>query len=463
MKLNIANILLAGALVCSSAAFTACTEDKVYEVDAYGVPQASDYEDAITVSVDQATNTATLTFAAKGVYPVWIVDGKQYSTAHTLSRYYRKAGDYSIDVKIGNANGVSQGTLTKTFHIDKTAMTGFGGMKYDSPFNMWPDAKKSEPSFYYAPGWAQIANPGYTPTADGFAVNLPSATTDQWQAQVHITTDIALQAGEHYDWSMIVTTTQALPGMTVKIHPEGDDANFIVEKRFAIPAGEPLCIYGHDSEAAIDFTNAVFTFDFGGCADNTDVTIENICLKKTSDDDGTEWPAVPDTPEPNWVDANSADNLWHGAVTGHSFYYAPGWAQIADPGYTETDGGYILELPAATSDRRQCQFALQTGLAFAADDAVDVLVVVNSSASFKAMFKLVEANVDDTDEGKRDNNFFFADEKDLVEGQDVRVFWSNVKPCADAMHATNFVFDFGGNPEGTTVEIKQIIVQKHHD
>lgn len=110
---------------------TSCSEDDYYNVDINGVPEASAYVDDVRISVDQETNTAYFEFTGKGVYPVWIIDGKSYSSNMTFNRYYRKAGDYSVEVKIGNGNGISQGTITKTFHIDKTQMNGFGGFVYD--------------------------------------------------------------------------------------------------------------------------------------------------------------------------------------------------------------------------------------------------------------------------------------------------------------------------------------------
>lgn len=177
----------------------------------------------MTITVDQATNYATFSFNAPGVYPVWIIDGKSYSTSQSFTRYYRKAGEYSVEVKIGNANGISQGALTKTFTVDHTIMNGFAGFVYDQEANLWLGATKNDPSFYYAPGWAQIADPSYSFDGDAYTLSLPEATTDKWQAQMHIGTDICLNEGEGYDGSFIFTSTKDMNGVTLKIHPQGDD------------------------------------------------------------------------------------------------------------------------------------------------------------------------------------------------------------------------------------------------
>ena len=238
-------LALGGAMV-----FSACSEDSVYNVDINAVPMAADYADNINITVDQATNTAYFEFTGRGVYPVWIIDGKSYSSAHTFSRYYRKAGEYSVEVKIGNANGMSQGTLTKTFTIDKTAMNGFGGFVYESDFNLWNGATKKEPSFFYAPGWNQIANPAYSFDGDAYIVTLPEETTDQWQAQMHIGTDICLEEGKTYDGSFIFTSTMDMKNITLKIHPDGDDDDshsFFPNQKINLTAGEPASQATHSS------------------------------------------------------------------------------------------------------------------------------------------------------------------------------------------------------------------------
>lgn len=461
MKLNIANIALAALLACGTAAsLSSCSEEKVYELDALAVPEASNYADMVSVTVDQTTNIATFEFNGKGVYPVWIIDGKSYSTNHKFTRYYRKAGDYSVEVKIGNANGISQAALPLTFHINKTIMNGFGGFVYDSPYNMWPAGNAHLNSFYYAPGWSQIADPSYTLTGDGFTISLPEATTDQWQAQMHIGTDIALAEGESYDGSLIVTTTKTLPGLTVKIHPDGDDddAHAIYVKRQEVPAGEPLCIYWSDNVCVAGTSNLVYTFDFGGNEAGTEVTVESIVIKNHKDDDGTPVPEPPSIPEPTWVAFDSADNMWHGCTWTNEFYYAPGWSQIADPVVTEDADGIHISLPEATSDQWQAQVKFLTNIAIDNDEALDIRVDITSNNDMSGV------TVKFTQTGN-DDNFFTADRHAVAGGDATTKIWvSSVKPSIGApMEATSLIFDFGGCPAGTEVTINKIIIQKHRD
>lgn len=450
---------------------TSCSESDYYNVDINGVPEAADFQDNVVITVDQETNTATFSFTGKGVYPVWIQDGSTYSTIPVFSKYYRKAGDYTIECKVGNGNGVSQGTITKTFHIDKTRMTGFAGYDYESEFNLWTKQQHdpADVSFFYAPGWAQIADPAFTFNGAELKVNLPSATTEQWQAQMHVQSHISIPAGQKYDGSIIVTSNVNLENVTCKIHPEGNDndafypseyGNKNSDKSISVSAGEPKAFFFHDMEAPLDMNNLVWTFDFGGCPDNTEVVIENFVIKKSSDDDGTVVPEAPGVDEPVWVAWDSADNLFFGQTITPSFYYAPGWAQIADPGFKDNgDGSYTITLPEATTDRWQAQVALNTGIAIPdADVEYDFCCTVEINNPMTVMYKLVQ-----TDEGetKHDGNFFFADEE---ETSGVKKFWrTKVKPAEGPMHAVTMFFDFGGCPAGTEVTVSRIILQQHHD
>lgn len=447
--------------------FTACSPEEFNSPNEAGIPVAADYENAVRIVVNQETNYANFYFeSGDGVMPVWIIDGKNYSSDFTMSKYYRKAGDYSVEVKIANANGVSDGSISKTFHVDKTKMTGFGGFVYESPFNLWTKATKQINSFWYAPGWSQIADPTYSFDGDAFSLTLPEATTDQWQAQMHVGTDISLPAGEHYDGSVIFTSTLDIKNVTMKIHPDGDDDDahsFFCSQKINLTAGEPAAFFFSDLEAAVDMNNIVYTFDFGGNPAGCGITIENIVIKKHSDDDGTVLPDLPKEQEPTWVDVNSEENLFSNFTFTNSFYYAPGWSQIADPTVTDNgDGTYTVSLPTAAPERWQAQVAFNTNLEIADPSVVyDFTCTVESNVDIPAvMFKLVQTDEGDT---KHDNNYFFADEMPVNSG--INKFWrSKFTPNeGTAMHAVTLVFDFGTCPDGTEVKISNIILQKHKD
>lgn len=449
------NYIKLAAIALAALSVAACTEDKVLNVDVNAIPQVSDYADNFVVTVDQATNNATFTFTGQGAYPVWIIDGKTYSTNHSVTKYYRKRGEYSVEAKIGNANGVSDGTLSLPFTIENTKMNGFGGFNFDYEHNLWLSAKKQINSFFYAPGWSQLPDPAYTFTDESLTLTLPEATTDQWQAQCHIGTDICLAAGEHFDGSFIITTTMDLGNAVLKIHPDGDDDDahsFFPNAKIKTTADEPVTFWFSDLEAAVDMNNLVFTLDFGGNPAGIQINIENFVIKNHIYDDGTELPETPKVQEPDWVDVNSADNIWSTVVPEIGFYYAPGWNQLPNPVPTVDGNAISFELPSATWKQWQAQMFVAGGPAFTTANSYDFKVEFESNVDLPAV------TVKFTEDGD-DNNFFFTETIKLNAGSNT--FWQAALTAPADMAKTRFVFDFGGNPDGTEVTIKNIIVQKH--
>lgn len=444
-------MVLAATLSCG---MSSCTSDKIEAPTEAGLPLIADYEDNIVITVDQETNNVTFSFTGKGAMPVWIIDGKQYSTLQSFTKYYRKAGDYSIEVKVSNYNGVSDGSVVKTFHIDKTIMNGFGGFVYDSDFNMWKTATINEPTFYYAPGWTQIGNPSYTAIEGGFTVSLTEATSEQWQAQMFINTDMATVSSSNYDFSVIISSTTDHPGVTVKLTDPNDAESYYFAERVSLTANEPLCYWKSDMQGK-DISNLQLVLDFGGNQVSTDITVESIVLKDHANDDGTVVPEVDDTPEPAWVDVDSDDNMWKSANFTASFYYAPGWTQIDNPEMQTNGNEYSLSFPEATSEQWQNQVIFTTeALALDPEQEYDFKVVLNSTNEIaSATVKLAQTDNDDL--------FLFQKNAQLLASEDVVVKAINV-PGVDITKA-KLVFDFGGNPASTDVVIKDIILQTHRE
>lgn len=453
---NIFNYLKASFLTATMVLglLSSCSPDDFASPNEAGIPLAADYAEAIQIHVDQETNWVTFSFNAKSVMPVWIIDGKSYSSVFNMERYYRKAGEYSVEVKIANANGISDGAITKTFTIEKTIMSGFGGFVYDSDFNLWKKATIADPTFFYAPGWAQIADPAYSFDGTTYTVSLPEATTETWQAQMLIDTDMRSDAATNYDFSAILTATQDHPNVMVKLVDSSNDEIFYFAETIKLTANEPVCFWKSDMPG-LDIAKLKLVFDFGGNAAGTEVTIENIVLKDHANDDGTVIPEIPQEPEPNWSDVNSDDNLWKGAAFTNTFYYAPGWAQIADPELKIEGTVYSLEFPSATTDQWQNQVTFVTeGLATTSAENYDFRVVLHASNEVKGVtIKLAQNDNDDV--------FLFLERVDLTAGEDVIAKVIN----ADGVDITQakIVFDFGGNPANTSVQIKDIILQKHLD
>lgn len=441
-----------GIALLGMLAFSACSPDDYASPNGNNVPVAADYADNVIINVVQDENTAYFTFeAAPGVSPVWIIDGSQYSGDFTAKKYQRKAGDYKVELRVKNANGISNDALTFSYHIDKTRMNGFGGFDVDSPYNLFKGATVTQVAGYYAPGWSQIADPTVIHGAgNDFTVQLPVGTTDRWQAQVPFETNITTSESEEtYDFSCILTSNKDFNVM-VKFTNPNNDGDFYFAEEQAVKAGEPICFYMTEMPSR-NIENLKLFFDFGGCPDATEVSVENLVFIPHSKNDIV----APEKgePEPVW---REAENLWTSANPQlASCYYAPGWAQIADPTVT-IDGGVIsISLPSATFERWQAQVPFTTDLGITdTNQEYDFLAVVESNASFKGMFKL-------TQDGD-DNNFLFAKEQDLVAGAETRVVVSKCK-LGNPAEKMKLFFDFGGNPNNTEIRITKIILQTHKE
>lgn len=452
-KINgyIGSILLTAAMTLS---MTACSPEDFASPNEAGIPVASDYADAIQIDVNQETNYVTMSFTGKGAMPVWIIDGSSYSTSFNVTKYYRKAGDYNVEVRIANANGMSDGSITKTFRIDKTMMSGFGGFVYDSDFNMWKNATISAPTFWYAPGWSQIADPAYTLSDGAYTVTLPEATTDTWMAQMVIRTNISTEAAKNYDFSLILTSTIDHPRVMVKLVDATDDGVFYTEQTVALTANEPVCFWKSDMPG-IDIANLNLVLDFGGNAAGSVITIESIVLKDHANDDGTVVPEEEQVPDPVWSDVESEENLWYGVSFTNTFYYAPDWSQIENPALTISGSEYSLVFPEATYSQWQNQVMFITDdLATSASENYDFRATFVASKDIgNVTIKLTQNDNDDV--------YLFVMNKDLVAGEEVIV--KSINAAGVDMSQVKLVLDFGGNPANTNVVVKDIILQIHKD
>lgn len=337
----------------------------------------------------------------------------------------------------------------------KAEDTTFKGFKYDSDFNLWKTANVTlQSTWFSASDWTGGLEPAVCEvTNDKITVKTPSGMgNDQWQGQVHVGTDIQISAGETYDFSCFIDCPTDSK-VTVKVQKDGDDGvSFDGDKQIDFTANGS-CYYFTDLPG-FDGTMKI-AFDFGGYPD-TEFVISNIVIKKHSDDDGTVLPTEPDVPEKpvTWVDVNSADNLFKGTTYTTEFFYAPDWAQIADPKMTEGDNSWTLDLPQATSDQWQAQFKMHTDISTFAAKNYDFRVTFYSTKALPGVtFKCV-LNGDD-------NVFYMADRVEVPEYDEVTFKWVDL-PGID-MEKMSIVFDFGGNPADTQVTVKDIIVQEHRD
>lgn len=343
-------------------------------------------------------------------------------------------------------------------YILTSADAGFQGFTAGSDCNLWRDCSFTN-EFFYAPGWSQIDDPDLQADGNNYTVSLPTATSDQWQAQVKFLSDMTTTASANYDFSMKLSSTTDAPGVTIKLVMTGDDNTFYFADRVALKAGQEYIFYKSDM-AGIDMTAVSLVMDFGGSPADTKVNFYDICLQEHLCD-GVEAPAEDEDKTVYTYDSES--NLWKKYVDdlgndgfATSFYYAPGWSQIDNPGFEADGGTYTVTLPEACSGQWQAQVHLLTNIPAEAGVEYDFACKMTATKDIKGVtVKLVE-NGDG-----RDGNYLFANQYDLAAGDET---WIKIpaSTLAEGVSAekVNLVFDFGNTPADEKVEIYEIVLQK---
>lgn len=336
----------------------------------------------------------------------------------------------------------------------------FEGFKYDSEFNLWKNANIEIASTFFADAnWGGIDQPEVDLTDNKISLHTPAALGGtQWQGQVHVKTDIVLSANTNYDFSIWVNAP-ADSKITVKPHPDGDDNTYLYADVVSFTA-DGSCFYLSDVPG-FDGT-LVLTLDFAGNPD-MDFEISKIVIKDHANDDGTVLPAEPEAPKCTWVDVNSDDNLWKGISFtegefpgGYTTWTSePGWGgNCTEPDMVMGDNNYSVFYPEAPGgDQWMAQVKLRSGILMEAEQAYDIRVtLVADNDVSKATVKVVDTS---------DAEYYYDNRFDLPADEEVVVEYVNM--TGKTIDTLMFAFDFGGISAGTTVVIKDIIVQTHRD
>ncbi len=317
----------------------------------------------------------------------------------------------------------------------------------------------TEPSFREMIPTPQIADPVLEKAGSKYTWTLPSATSDRWQAQMFLVpvTPISLTEEASYDFSCVLSASEDVTPK-VKIHrfdENGSDADngvVLLDVDVPLKAGEEV-IFDASALAGIAAGNIRIVLDWGGNPDNAEVSINRIVLKDHAVDDGTHQGGQSEVVT---FDYEAATNLWKAADQAHSYsyYYAPGWAQIADPKTTQDGNVYSLSFPEATFDQWQAQFFIipDAPISLSAEKTYDFQVIINSTTDHGN----ITLKLTDTSD---DGNFLFTNMVSAEAYEDMVFRFTNLQGI-DA-EAVKLVFDFGKNAADTDVTIREIILQEH--
>ncbi len=449
-----------GCALLTGLALTACSPDSFDGADQTKIPTVAGQD--FTLEVDQEVNQIRVSYPeTAGTYPIWIFNGATYSTLNNAGWSNAERGTYTVEMKLGNRNGISQGTVKKTFTFNETKanytslLNRISGKEWRidnaepahlacGPYggdgtgwwNAAADEKKDFGVYDDRISFTVESNKGgsftYNPGADGLTyINIGCTKWDNGGA----TADFDMP-------NQIQTST-----FEFKRGPWTDAEGQVIDVDYLVLAPNTFFPY---ISADSQYENPRFRIET--------LTASKMVLVYENEAGGISWRFILTSKEGEkkfeGFDANSQYNMWKGITPTMEFYYAPGWAQIANPEFTDAGNDYTIVLPQATTDQWQAQVKFHTDLTTSAANNYDFSAILNSDKDLSgATVKLVL----DGDDGV----FYFTDRIDLKAGEDY-IFWKSDMPGID-MSKVMLVLDFGGCQENTTVNVRNIVLKNHAD
>ena len=446
-------VLFVGALM------TACSPESFDGADPNGIPTVSGVD--FNISVDQETNQMIATYTPQaGTYPVWILDGTTYSTLHEVGYKSSEAGTHTIDLKIGNRNGFSQGTVSKTYAFNETKIDYTADFKRITG-KEWRFANK------------EAGHLGCGPAG--------TAGTEWWSA----TPDDKKGTGM-YDDRISFTADNAKGGTFT--YNAGEDGLTYINKEVSKWGTQNE---DADVDVAIGNQNASWYFEPGTDAEGNTCTYivlaSNTAFPYISSDNQYENPKfrietltakklvlVYDNPgkiawhfiftseeaEKEWAgfDANSDFNMWKGITPTMSFYYNPdpGWGNEQTAAFEALFKGgnndYSVTVPQECFSEWQAQVHFHTNLTTSAAVNYDFSCVFNSDRDIEGVVVKL-TNEDDSEAIIDEHNI------NLKAGEDY-IFWvSNV--AGKDLNPVKLVMDFGHATGETNISITDIVLKDH--
>ena len=417
----------------------------------------SDISFTITPTADNPNEvTFTNTSTYKGGVFLWVFSDGSTSSDISVTKFYKKAGNYSAALQIyTNAGSVekSQSFTIAEDYVEPTPEHTW--VAVDSEDNLGKGFNsKGEMNFWWADGsWSQTADPGFS-YADGvYTITTVENGGSEWMAQnsiQNVATDI--KKGEPYDIHATINASKPIGRFTLKVCDQGDDDNTLIYR------GDLSLEQGENSVDLIgvvsggEFTNAKFFVDLGGVEAGVKVEISNIIIQVSSapspDDDPTQI---------DWAAADSERNLAAAFNTKGemSFWWADSsWSQTADPGFSYANGVYAITTVENGGSEWMAQSSIHAPLDIQEGETYDIsFKIVASKALSRYTFKLCEETNDD-------NTLLYINNLELEAGENI-VQLPNKKKTNGSFSDAKLFFDLGGAPAGIDLQISDIVVQKH--
>ena len=435
-------------------ALTACSPETFDGPDQNGIPSVTGVD--IDMNVDQAVNEATFTVQnmPKGTYAFWTVDDKVYSTLSPMHWVNSKAGTYAVELRLGNRNGFSQSSITKTFTFENTKVDF---TQYISRISRTWRINHTEV------GHMGCGEPG----TDG---------SNWWSAQPE----------DKADWGVYDDRITFSEDGVYDYDPGEGGTVYVNYETSLFP--EYNTNDGNDFMAPVERQTSIYNFDVDGdkvilklgegtlfpylSKDKqyaepvfTVVKLTNSEMVLLYEGEGITWRFMftskeDDAPKDfKGYKFDSDGNMLRDATWELSRYYAhgDGWEGYNAEDITYTNEGnkkFVVTLPYESNQRWQAQFQLQNlgGVSTVAGKNYDFSIKLKANQDLNsATVKLTDA-ADDT-------NFYFDEVIPLEGDAEYLLYKSNME--GKDIAAMHLVFDFGGCQAGTVVEISDMVLKDH--
>ena len=462
---KIYQLFCAGLVGCAiSASLTACSPDSFEGADPNGIPTVEGVD--FQMNVDQETNQMVASYTPQaGVYPIWILDGTTYSTLPEVGYKNSEAGTHTVELKLGNRNGFSQGSVKKVYTFNETKID------YTSDFRKitgkeWRFANK------------EVAHLACGPAG--------TAGTEWWSAQPDDKKGFGM-----YD-DRITFTADTRKGGTFNYNAGEDGLTYV---------NTGTTKWGHqdaDWDATIGNQTSTWSFEVYEWADaDGNVTsqtyiqlapntafpyissdaqyedpkfrIETLTAKKLvlvyeTPDRGIAWRFIftSEAAEKEWsgFDANSDFNMWKGITPVMSFYYNPdpSWGNEQTDAFAALfklgDNDYSVTVPQQCYAEWQAQVHFHTNLTTSAANNYDFSCILNSDRDIEGV--VIKLTNEDDSEAIID-----AHDVNLKAGEDY-IFWVSDVTGKD-LNPVKLVLDFGHATGETNISITDIVLKNHAD
>lgn len=435
-------------------ALTACSPETFDGPDQNGIPSVTGVD--IDMNVDQAVNEATFTVQnmPKGTYAFWTVDDKVYSTLSPMHWANSKAGTYAVELRLGNRNGFSQSSITKTFTFENSKVDF---TQYISRISRTWRINHTEV------GHMGCGEPG----TDG---------SNWWSAQPE----------DKADWGVYDDRITFSEDGVYDYDPGEGGTVYVNYETSLFP--EYNTNDGNDFMAPVERQTSIYNFDVDGdkvilklgegtlfpylSKDKqyaepvfTVVKLTNSEMVLLYEGEGITWRFMftskeDDAPKDfKGYKFDSDGNMLRDATWELSRYYAhgDGWEGYNAEDITYTNEGnkkFVVTLPYESNQRWQAQFQLQNlgGVSTVAGKNYDFSIKLKANQDLNsATVKLTDA-ADDT-------NFYFDEVIPLEGDAEYLLYKSNME--GKDIAAMHLVFDFGGCQAGTVVEISDMVLKDH--